>query len=68
MTTTEATALLAKATADDRPSAVNPNLTRAQAVKIMLDAVESGVLDKEKMMPVKRRLIERNIRRVVADR
>lgn len=68
MTTQEALDLLATAKADDKPSKVNPTMTRAQAVKIMLDAVNGGILDNKRAMPVKVGLIEKNVRRVAADR
>ena len=68
MSTQEALDLLAKAKADEKPSKVNPTMTRAQAVKIMRDAVQGGILDNPRAMPSKVRLIEQNVRRVAADR
>lgn len=64
LTRAEAIAMLDKAIADDQPSELNRNLTRAQAVSILRKGL--GPLDR----PGDRRaeIISRNVRRVAADR
>jgi hypothetical protein len=66
VTTREAITLLDGAIEDDKPSIVNPGLTRRQAVKIMRDAIEGGILESPHVT-AKRRLIERNVRWVAGD-
>ncbi len=69
MTTTEALALLDGAVADDRPSRVNKTMTRRQAVDIMRASVAGGIFDQPDFgREITKRLIEKNVRRVAADR